>query len=324
MRCGPPVSKSDCSLRRAEPPRLREVLQAVERELTAGSVESPAVEAERLLSSVLGIERPRLALEGSALLPAEAAPRLARLLNRRLEGEPLQYLEGTVAFRTLDLVADGRALIPRPETEQLVEFVRRWALDRQPLPSAVRVVRRPGSEPGAPPVERALDIGTGSGAISLSLAAEDIVRHVVGIDTSAAALEQAVENRRRAHLESRVEFRKTGKDPFTCLDPAERFEVIVSNPPYVRDAELADLPIEIRDFEPPEALLGGADGLEVIRRIARRAADFLEPDGALWFEVGSGQAEDVSDLLSDTGTWARVEAYADLAGHMRFVSAVRG
>jgi release factor glutamine methyltransferase len=303
---------------------LREVLKAVERELAAGSIESPAVEAERLLSSVLGFERPHLALEGSAMLPAEAAPRLARLLKRRLDGEPLQYLEGTVAFRTLDLVADRRALIPRPETEQLVEFVRQWATGRETPAGGVRVVRRRTPESRVPLVKSALDIGTGSGAIALSLAAEDISGRVVGIDISSPALEQAIENRSRVQLDARVEFRKADEDPFACLDPAERFELIVSNPPYVSDAELAGLPVEIRDFEPPEALRGGADGLALIRCIARRAADFLEPDGALWLETGSGQAADVMDLLSDTEKWARIEAYDDLAGHTRFISAVPG
>ncbi len=324
MRYVRPVSKSDCRVKRAEPPRLREVLKAVERELTAGGIESPAVESERLLSYVLGVDRPYLALEGSVMLPAEVAPRLARLLQRRLAGEPLQYLEGTVAFRTLDLIADGRALIPRPETEQLVEFVRRWAIDRDTRPGSVRLVRRPTGEPRASLLDNALDIGTGSGAIALSLAAEDISGRVVGLDVSDNALEQAIENRRRVGLDSRVEFRKAGEDPFACLDPAERFELIVSNPPYVSDAELAVLPVEIRDFEPPEALRGGVDGLALIRRIAQRAAEFLRPTGALWLEIGSGQAAAVTDVLSGAGKWADVEAYADLAGHPRFVRAVPG
>ncbi|MFQ5529904.1 MAG: N5-glutamine methyltransferase family protein, partial [Gemmatimonadota bacterium] len=175
---------------------------------------------------------------------------------------------------------------------------------------------------GASAVGRALDIGTGSGAIALSLAAEGIALSVLGLDISADALEQAIENRRRADLESRVEFRKTGPDPFSTLDPAERFDLIVSNPPYVSDGELADLPLEVRGFEPAEALRGGADGLELIRRIAWQAAGFLKRDGALWLEIGSSQAREVEDLLAGRGTWADIEVHADYAGRARFVSAL--
>ena len=308
-------------MKRAEPPTLREVMRAVERELAEAGVESPGVETQRLLSAALRIDRPRLALEAGNPLPAEVAPRLARFLQRRLAGEPLQHIEGTAAFRSLDLGADPRALIPRPETEQLIDFVKRWSADRASGSGPVRVVPRPDAVRESP-VRNALDIGTGSGAIALSLAAENIAVQVVGVDSSEAALEQAGENVRRAGLELRVELRKTGPNPFAALGASERFDVIVSNPPYVRDDELADLPVEIREFEPVEALSGGADGLGVIRRIAEQAAEFLEPDGCLWLEIGSGQAAEVQSIFLETGTWGHIQVHRDLAGRSRFVSAV--
>jgi len=308
-------------MRRPEPPSLREALKGLTRELMDGGVESPAVEAERLLAHALGLDRTRLALEGRTALPADVAKRLAGLVQRRLVGEPLQHVEGIVAFRTLELVADSRALIPRPETEQLVDLICRLAPGTGSQEGSVRIVRRPGEASAVEPVSRALDIGTGSGAIALSLASEEIARNVVGIDISSAALKQAVENRRRAGLDGKVEFRHCGADPFSALDAGERFGLIVSNPPYIRDDELADLPAEVREFDPLEALRGGLDGLDLVRRIAERAPDFLEPAGAMFLEIGASQAEAVCELLTDTGRWTGVTSHADLAGHDRFIVA---
>ena len=308
-------------MRRPEPLSLREALLALTRELKAGGVESPSVEAERLLSHALDMDRTRLALEGRLALPPEVATHLAGLVQRRLQGEPLQHIEGSVAFRTLDLVADARALIARPETEQLVELIRRSVSRRRTGTGPVKVVPRPGADTMEEPISRALDIGTGSGAIALSLAAEGLVRHVVGVDISPEALEQAAENRRRAGLDAQVEFRRTGADPFSALDAGDRFGLIVSNPPYIRDDEMVDLPVEVREFDPPEALRGGADGLDLIRRIATQGPEHLEPDGILFLEIGASQAEAVYDLLAGSGAWTDIEVHPDLAGCDRFVVA---
>ncbi len=308
-------------MRRAEAPSLREALKALTQELTEGGVESPAVESERLLSHALGIDRTRLALEGSTPLPAGVAKRLADLVQRRLLGEPLQHLEGSVAFRTLELVADTRALIPRPETEQLIDLIHRLAAGAAKREGQVTTVRRPGADPEVEPISRALDIGTGSGAIALSLAAENIARYVVGIDRSPTALEQAAENCQRAGLGARVEFRRSGADPFFAIESGELFGLIVSNPPYIREDELAGLPVEVRQFDPLEALSGGADGLDLLRQIAKRASDYLEPTGILFLEIGAFQAPAVCQLLEDTGRWTGVRSFRDLAGHDRFIVA---
>ena len=310
-------------MKRPEAPDLRAVLKALTSELDQAGIESPAVEAERLVAHVMGIERPRLAIEARAILPAEAAVRLARLIERRLGGEPLQHLEGSTEFRSLVLRSDARALIPRPETEQLVGLVQRWVRDRAEATTAVRTVRRPGTGSGADPVASALDVGTGSGAIALSLVAEGLAQRAVGLDSSPKALEQARENREAAGLSDVVEFRCVASDPFLALQPGELFGLVVSNPPYIADDEMAGLPVEVRDFEPNQALRGGPDGLNLIRVIAGKAHEHLEESGGLFLEVGADQTATVSDLLGASGRWAQIAVQRDLAGRSRFVTAVR-
>lgn len=286
-------------------------------------MESPAAEAERLVAHVLGIERPRLALEARSPLPAGVIARLGALVERRLRGEPLQHLEGTTDFRDLVLCSDSRALIPRPETEQLVGIIKRWVRDRTSLPTSVRTVRRPGLEAPLEPASSALDIGTGSGAIALSLASEGLVSRVVGVDSSVEALEQAHENRAAAGLSECVEFRQVVSDPFHAVLPGESFTLIVSNPPYITDAEMAELPPEVREFEPGQALRGGRDGLDLLRVIAAGAHKYLDDSGGLFLEVGATQTGAVSDLLRASGKWTRISVQHDLAGRPRFVTAER-
>lgn len=293
--------------RRPPGPTCREAVRGVRAELDAAGVEGPGVEAERLVAAAMGLERADLALDPGRRMSAAEAGRLAGAVRRRLSGEPLQHIEGTVEFRELVLTADPRALIPRPETEQLVERILRWA-------------RRRGSD--GPPLDAALDIGTGSGAIALSLVVEGICRRAVGVDVSARALEQAAENRSRAGVAAeRVELRLAARPVWTAISPGERFDLIVSNPPYVTDAEWEELPSEVR-AEPRVALAGGREGLDLVREIAARGARYLRPGGALFLEIGSGQGAAVRDLLAAAGDWGRVRVERDLAGRERFVRAV--
>lgn len=289
--------------RRPRGPSRREALRRMRAELEAAGSESPGVEAERLLAHALGIDRVRLARTVDRHLEPEEAGRLARSLSRRLAGEPLQHIEGTVEFRQLTLVADARALIPRPETEELVERIVRWVGDRAPL-------------------FRALDIGTGSGAISLSLLAEGIVEAAVALDVSTVALRQAEENRRRTGVPpERLELRTVVGRLWNSVRPGERFDLIVSNPPYVSDAELGKLPPEV-GREPLVALAGGEDGVAVIREIVDGAADRLRPRGALFLEIGAAQGAAVRSLLEASGRWGDVIVSRDLAGRDRFVRAL--
>lgn len=334
--------------RKPHQPTRREALEGITRELEVVPVESARVEAERLLALAVGVERPELLLALDLPLESDEALRLARSTRRRVAGEPLQYIEATVQFRDLVLLADARALVPRPETEQLVDRIAIWARgraagdgaadgpgDREDLDrGSARPVERPKSvgdptgasagEEGAggePILSSALDIGTGSAAIALSLVREGIVRRVVGLDSSAAALEQAAENRTRCGLtEKEVEFRAVDRSLWDAVAATERFDVIVSNPPYVTAAEMAELSAEVlRD--PPEALLGGEDGLDIIREIVRGAWYRLAPGGALFLEIGERQGASVKKLLEGAHPWLRVAVEPDLAGKDRFAFA---
>jgi len=300
-------------------PTRRQALAGIAADLESAGIDNAAAEAERLLAHVLGIERHEVILGGSEPLGPEEAGSLGRAVARRLAGAPLQHIEGTAAFREIVLVADGRALVPRPETEQLVQLIADWA-------------RRKDS-----PLEDALDIGTGSGAIALSLVHERIVRHVVGVDVSPTALEQAAENVARAGLAGggetcaggserqraagSIELRQVGPDLWSELPGDERFDLIVSNPPYVTDAELDVLPRDVREHDPRVALAGGVDGLDVVRLIATGAAAHLRSGGALFLEIGETQAQGARRAFASTGEWNSVEVRRDLAGRDRFLIA---
>jgi len=300
----------------------REALAGATRDLEAVGLESPRLEAERLLARVTGLSRAELGRDADLPLPPRDAGAFARALSRRLAGTPLQHLEGTVEFRDLLLVCDGRALVPRSETEQLVDLVVRWQRGRRAVRDGspgVRPVPRPASP--APPLCSALDIGTGSGAIALSLAAEDVAETVVALDVSSDALSQAAENRSRLGLVDRVELRSCRPSIWDALRDGEAFDAIVSNPPYVRDDEIPALRPEVREHEPREALSGGNDGLDVIRTIVAGAADRLRPGGALFLEIGADQGDAVERLLREAGRFARVEIRRDLSGRERFAFA---
>ncbi len=334
--------------RKPHQPTRRETLEGITRELEAVPIESARVEAERLLALAVGVKRPELLLALDLPLESDEALRLARSTRRRVAGEPLQHIEATVQFRDLVLLADARALVPRPETEQLVDRIAMWARARaagdgpadgpgdregQDRGSA-RLVGRPksaGESTGASAGEEAarceailssaLDIGTGSAAIALSLVREGIVRRVVGLDSSAAALEQAAENRTRCGLtEKEVEFRAVDRSLWDVVAATERFDVIVSNPPYVTAAEMAELSAEVLK-DPPKALLGGEDGLDIIREIVRGAWYRLAPGGALFLEIGERQGASVKTLLEGAHPWLRVAVEPDLAGKDRFAFA---
>jgi release factor glutamine methyltransferase len=259
--------------------------------------ENPRLEAELLLAGILGVRRLDLYLQHERPVTAAELERYRDHVRRRLRREPLQYILGTAAFRTLDLAVDPRVLIPRPETEVLAGEVLAWAA-------------RSGRN-GA-----ALDVGTGSGAIALSLAAEGDFARIVASDTSRAALAVARANAARTGLEGRVEFREGSS--LDVVRPGERYAVIASNPPYVADGERDLLPPEVRDHEPAGALFGGRDGLAVIVDLVRRAPHALEPGGLLALEVGAGQADAVVALM-EVGGLAGVRIVPDLAGRLRVV-----
>lgn len=261
-------------------------------------IESPRLEAELLLGHELQMSRMQLLLDANRPLAREELARYRALIARRRGGEPSAYILGKKEFFGREFKVDQRALIPRPDTETLVEV----ALQRT----------RARSLGG-----RALDIGTGSGAVALTFARERPTWQVTALDKSPDALELAREN--ALELGAIWGVRLLVSDLFTGLDPNERFELIVSNPPYIPEGELAQLDKHIRDFEPRMALDGGADGLDFYRVIAETAPRFLTQGGVLALEIGSDQAAPVSELLSSAG-FLELEVAKDYGRRDRVVS----
>jgi release factor glutamine methyltransferase len=257
----------------------------------------PPHELERLAMTATG--RTRAALLTHPPARGGEQDHLDALVARRLAGEPLQYLEGRIPFGPVELLVDRRALIPRPETEQL------WEL-------AVGLLGRAG--PGTPLV----DVGTGSGALALALKHAFPSAPVYGTDLSAAALALARENAAANGLEA-VFLQGDLLDPLPAALRG-RVELIVSNPPYVSEAEWAALPDEIRLHEPREALVAGPAGTEVLSRLAAEAYWWLGVGGWLVCEIGETQGEAALDLF---GAYER-EVRFDLAGRPRFLVARRG
>jgi release factor glutamine methyltransferase len=265
---------------------VRDALGGAIDALGAAGVDTPRLDAELLLAEATGWDRARLAAEPEAGVPPAAARLFGEMVRRRLRREPVAYILGHRGFRHIELTVDRRVLIPRPETELLVEL----ALELRP--------------------KRVLDMGTGSGAIALAIAAELPGCELIATDTSAAALEVARDNAERLGLSDRVEF----VEAMLPADPGE-FDLIVANLPYVAESEWGGLEPEVTKWEPREALLAGPDGLDLIRAAIPVAATAAP---ALGLEVGAGQAAAVSELLFEAG-FARVETRPDLAGIPRVV-----
>lgn len=274
----------------ADGPAVRMALAVATAELRDAGCESPRLDAELLLADALASTRTALHLRPERELTRAESDRFAHALARRRAREPVAYILGTRAFRHIDLAVDPRVLVPRPETELLVEVALR-------LPRGARVA----------------DVGTGSGAVALALKHERPDLVVLATDASADAL--AVARANAATLGLEVEIREG--DLLTPLDGVS-LDAILSNPPYVPDRDRDGLEPEL-DREPPEALFAGPDGLDVLRRLVPAAAA-RAPFVAL--EVGAGQAGAVGELLRRAGM-SEVVAHRDLAGIERVVVGTR-
>jgi len=265
---------------------VREALDSAAIAIGAGGSQTPRLDAEILLADVLGVNRAGLFADSRREVAGPAVRAFQDCVRRRSVGrEPVAYIVGRRAFRQIELAVDARVLVPRPETELLVE---------------VGLALREGA--------RVLDVGAGSGAVALALKDERPDLSVVGTDVSAAALAVARANAARLGLD--VEFLHGD-----LLAGIEACDAVLSNPPYVREGERAALAPEIVRHEPPGALFAGEDGLDVIRRLIAAAAGVAP---LLAIEVGAGQAPAVAELMSDAG-FADVSARRDLAGIARVV-----
>ena len=293
----PPVSPENPAA--SAPLTVAAALEYGRRALGGSPGDDAGREALFLLAGVLGLTSGATALARERLLTASERRGYEARLARRARGEPLQYIEGRAAFRQLFLRVDPSVLIPRPETEQLVECV---------------LERCKGAE-GL----RALDLGTGSGAIAVSLAAEGPFEKVVAVDISPEALNLACYNAVEAGVEDRVDLRPGSL--YCALRPGERFHVVVSNPPYIASGEAASLPAEVLEWEPAVALFAGPTGLEVIDEVVNGAPAHLFEDGLLALEVAPAVAQAAVERIRTRGGFAEPELMADLAGHPRIVLA---
>ncbi len=294
---------SDVAVWRAE--TIGEALEAAASTLRQAGITAPRREALELWAAVSGVAPGAIWIDAGRPAAPDLVDRLRDAVRRRAAGEPLQYAAGSCGFRTLDLAIDRRALIPRPETEGLVELVLKWARDRW----------GDASQWGD-----ALDLGTGSGCIALSLAAEGCFRRIVATDVSTEALDLAAVNLARVKPRSTVELRAG-----SWFEPVrgERFDVIVSNPPYIASDELGGLERSVREFEPLLALDGGDDGMLHISVILTEGRGYLHHGGLLALEIDAQRWRAALEAAREQG-WSGLRVEPDLWGRPRYLLAQLG
>jgi release factor glutamine methyltransferase len=290
--------------------QLRQSLSAAIERLTTARVPSPRMNAELLIMFTLDCNRAYLYAHPERELTADERQRYDEALARRATGVPAQYITGHQEFWGLDLIVSPAVLIPRPETEHVVETV----VGLVPRDESSQD-QRPRTGVSAPHELRIVDVGTGSGAIALALARELPFAEIDATDISAEALEVARANAARHELTSRIKFHQT--DLLRGLPPGE-FDFVVSNPPYVGESEEDSVQLEVRKFEPRNAVFAGPTGLEVIERLIPQAHVALRAGGYLVFEISGTIAGGVRGLLS---SWADVEIANDLQGVARVARA---
>ncbi len=268
-------------------------------------IQNPRLQAELLLACSMNLKREGLYLCFHQAMGKEEEEKFKSLILRRASREPLQYLLGYQEFWSIPFKVDSRVLIPRPETEHLVE-------------EGISVLSKNPSE--RTPV--VLELGTGCGAIAISLARELKNLTMIATDLSKEAIEVAKENARDSGVIDRILF--LVGDLFEPFSPLKKpFDLILSNPPYIKNSEIDRLAREIKDYEPLMALKGGEDGLNFYRRIISQAPSYLKGGGWLLLEIGEGQGEKVSALFESTGEFKRPILLKDLAGIERVIKAQR-
>jgi len=302
----------------------------------ARGVPEPRASAEILLAHTLGISRLDLYLRYDQPLNPEELARFKALMVRRREGEPVAYLTGHREFWSLDIRVTPAVLIPRPETETLVaaalEAAKSVGAGLKPAPTLAEKVspnyndqnETPPKTENRKPKTPALwgaEVGVGSGAVVIALAKELPQMAWVGLDRSVAALAVARDNARRHAVLHRVHFLQA--DLLNALKPNAALALLVANLPYVPRADWERLPREIKAFEPPEALLGGEDGLDLIRPLIRQAQQYVKGGGWVLLEVGDRQAPQVVDLFEKTSAYDQIETIKDFSGVKRVVGARR-
>jgi release factor glutamine methyltransferase len=296
----------------SEPWTIKRVLAWAAEDLRERGGETPRLDAELLLAQVLGTSRIQVLTDPDRPLGKEELAAYRELHKRRRHGEPVAYLLGVREFYGRSFRVDKRVLVPRPDTETLVDV----ALERTTERSLDA---------------RVLDLCTGSGCVAITLACERPTWSVLGTDVSEGALAVARDNAARLGAAPRAYFLHSNLFDAVVLSPepgdedtpARRFDLITANPPYIAEGERDELPLTVRGFEPHLALFAGKDGLDLIRVIVDRAPDFLAPEGVLALEVGAGQAPRVAELFAARG-FTGVDVRKDYGGIERVVSAAVG
>ena len=274
--------------------KVRDALRLARERLQASGIDEPGFEAEYLMRHALGCTRESLLFSLDTALSVSAQRRFDSLISRRASGEPSAYITGRKEFYGLDFKVDPRALIPRPETELLVELVLDFASPRTPVRTTLNII----------------DVGTGCGAIAVALAKHLPTATIFSTDLSHDALELARENLALHNLEDRVVMLH-GDLLALNLPP---IDILVSNPPYIPSPEISTLAPEIRDHEPRLALDGGPDGLSIIERLVEQARDKLSPGGAMFIEIGWDQGESAASRARHFWPDAQASITPDLAG----------
>jgi release factor glutamine methyltransferase len=288
--------------------QLKQAVDAAYKRFVENDVPSPRLNAELLMMFILGRDRSYLFAHPERELSAPEQEEYEEVINQRARGCPTQYITGHQEFWGLDLLVSPAVLIPRPETEHLVE-------------TALELVQSYYQEHQAVdfPLIRILDVGSGSGAIALALASELPKAEIHGCDISEDALEMARINAARLGLGSRVLFRKSDLlETYTGDTP---FDLMVANPPYVGESEADKVQKQVREFEPKIAIFCGQDGMDVYRRLIPQAREHLRAGGWLVMEIGYSSEAKVKELLASQAGWSSVQTNADLQGIPRVVAA---
>ncbi len=281
-----------------------EVIQRSAEFLAKKGVESPRLQIELLLAHLLKIQRMQLYLNFERVLTEAELEKLRELVKRRAQREPLQHIVGSTNFCGLEFLVNRQVLIPRPETELLAERAWKFLHDR--------------GEVNANP--SALDFGSGSGCLAITLAVKCPAAKVYALDISAEALAVARENAAKNKVLERIEFHHG--NGFSVLSAGGKFDLIVSNPPYIATDEIATLEAEVRDYDPKLALDGGADGLGFYRILAQEAAGYLAASGKIMLEFGEGQADLIKEIFQKQ-KWIVEAVEPDYSQRLRFLIARR-
>jgi len=283
--------------------KIEEVLQRASSCLKDAGVDEPRIEAELLLAFCMQLGRLQLYLARTEIIPPKIETVYRELIERRCFGEPSAYITGEKFFYGRRFLVNRNVLIPRPETELIVDSALEWSTLKQ---EQMRI--------------NSIDLGTGSGILAITLALELPTASFTAVDISAAALVTARINAAQHRVENKIAFHCGHYfDALEAISPKPLYNLVVSNPPYISDLEMENLPQQIRGYEPNEALHGGEDGMDGYRAILKKLPDYIQSPGLLLLEVGAGQKEIVENLCRQTGLFRSINWRRDLAGHPRLL-----